>query len=250
MAISMYLKNKVALITGSSGGIGKQIALDLAGLGAKTAVNYRTEKKGVLSVKSEIETAGGICSLYKADVTDNSQVEEMFKKIEQDLGPVSVLINNVGSFAIKPLIEYSVEEWNELISSNLSSAFYCSRRAVNSMKEPGEGQIINIGFASADKVKASPNIGPYAAAKTGLLVFTKTLSRELLKDNIRVNSVSPGLMDNGKLSREMEKKTIRMAPGGKLGTPKDISNAVCFLLKPESNYITGANIIVSAGWEV
>ncbi len=243
----MNRSEKVALVTGSAVGIGRSIALRLAADGFLIALNGRGDRPELGETKRTIEASGGRAAIVPADVTDPAEAARLVETVGRKLGPVSVVVNNVGDFLLKPLLEVEPQEWDSVIASNLHSAFYVSRAAVLPMKEAGWGRIVSIGLAGADLLSSSPNITPYAIAKSGLLLFTRSLSRELAPAGITANMVAPGIIDSGPES--VTGSMLKSIPAGRPGTPEEVARVVSFLVHESSSYITGACISVGGGWE-
>jgi len=246
----MNLKGKVALVTGSAGGIGKHILLRLSDEGCKVVINYRDNEESARRLLSELEQGGKKALVFKADVTEPEQVKSMFKFVSDHWNGVDILVNNVGDFIMMGNLDYSTVEWKYMIESNLNSAYYCCKEAAPYMIKQKYGRIVNIGMASADRIHSVSSTLPYTIAKTGIIILTRSIAKDLAVHNITANAVSPGIIDNENLSDEMKTKAEKFVPSKKIGTPEDIARAVLFLVSPESDYINGANIIVSGGWEV
>jgi len=247
---SQNQNNKTALVTGSASGIGKKILLRLSEKGFKVIINYRNDEKSASELIETIRKQERNALMFKADVTDSVQVKNMFEFIINEWGRLDVLVNNVGDFIMKGNLDYSPGEWSYMIESNLSSAYYCCREAIPHMWKQQYGRIINIAMASSDRIHSVSSTLPYTIAKTGIITLTRSLAKDYARHNITVNAISPGVIDNGKLTGEMKSKMSELIPSGKIGTPDDIAHAVLFLVSPDSAYINGTNIIVSAGWEV
>jgi 3-oxoacyl-[acyl-carrier protein] reductase len=243
----MNRNEAAALVTGSAAGIGRAIARRLAEDGFRIALNGRRHRPELERTKRKIEESGGLAVIVPADVTDPEEAARLVETVHRELGPVTVLVNNVGEFLLKPLLEVEPEEWQSVIASNLHSAFYVSRASVPAMKEAGRGRIVSIGLAGADLLSSSPNITPYAIAKSGLLLLTRSLSRELGPSGITANMVAPGIIDSG--SEALTDSMLKSIPAGRPGTPEEVARVVSFLVHESSSYITGACINVGGGWE-
>ncbi len=239
--------NKVALVTGSAKNVGKAIALFLSKEQINVVVHYNKSKDAAEEVLKQVTDNGVEGIIVQADVTKYNEVENMFNKIYDRFGKVDILVNNVGNFLFKSTLEISAEEWEEIISSNLHSTFYCCKLVTESMIRNKYGRIINIGVASCDKIKACNLVVPYSIAKTGVLILTKSLAVALAKYNITVNMVSPGIVEE---TAEISKEEIERMPSKRLTKFEDITNTVKFFISDESSYVNGTNIDVSGGWNV
>lgn len=242
------LEGKTALVTGSSRGLGKGLAVGLAELGANIVVNYLQNKKAAQSVVQHIKKTNPNAISCQADVTNPHSLQNMFQHIHKTFGPVDVLINNVGDFLQNSLSDTTTEDWDRIIKSNLYSVFYCCQMAVPAMMKKNWGRIINIGLVNTNRTQAYKLVAPYAIAKSGVLTLSKSLAVEVAPYGITVNVLSPGLMNNGSLSLlEKESMAIKV-PNQRLGESHDLLGIVKFLVTKEAAYITGADIVVSGGW--
>ena len=240
------MKGKVALVTGSSKGIGKAIAIEFADNGAKVVVNYSRSEKEAIEVVEGIKKKGGEAIAIKADISKIAEVEKMFEIIKEKFGKLDVLINNAGITRDRTLKNMSLDEWNDVITTNLNGAFYCTKLAIPIM---GDGSsIVNM----SSVVGLSGNFGQanYSAAKAGLIGFTKSLAKELGKRNIRVNAIAPGFIET-EMTKEIpfirKKIIVSMIPLGKMGMPEDIAKVAYFLCSDKAGYITGEVIRVDGG---
>lgn len=241
------LTGKIALVTGSSRGIGRAIALGLAEEGAKVVVNYLLNRDLAEGVVREINERGGMAIAIQGDVTRVKDVEELVERALKEFGKIDILINNVGPILYKALSEITPDEWSKIIDGNLTSVFYCSRVALKGMREKGWGRIVNTAYAGAQFINAKESIVPYAIAKTGVLILTKSMAKEEARYGITVNCISPGIIENGSHHNKALGEKI---PVGRMGTPEDVARVVSFLVSDEADYITGADIVVSGGWQV
>lgn len=241
------LQDKVALVTGSSRGIGRAIALGLAEEGAKVVVNYLLNRDLAEGVVMEINERGGMAIAIQGDVTRVKDVEELVEGALKEFGKIDILINNVGPILYKALSEITPDEWSKIIDGNLTSIFYCSRVALKGMREKGWGRIVNTAYAGAQFINAKGSIVPYAIAKTGVLILTKSMAKEEARHGITVNCISPGIIENGSPHNKALGEKI---PVGRMGAPEDVVRVVSFLVSDEADYITGADIVVSGGWQV
>ena len=243
-----YSVNKVALVTGSSRGIGRAIALELAKRGFSVVINNDEKPQEKIEVMNEIKKIGQRALYIQADVSDPDQVEEMIKKILNEFGRIDILVNNAGVVMDKKLENMSVGQWNRVLSVNLTGTFNCTKSVIKYMKEQGGGKIINI----ASVVGEIGNFGQanYAASKGGVIAFTKTVAKEYAKDGILVNAVAPGFINTKMVQNIPEKvmqKILDQIPLGRLGGPEEVAKLVCFLASDDANYITGQVININGG---
>jgi 3-oxoacyl-[acyl-carrier protein] reductase len=242
------LSNEVALVTGGSRGIGKEIAITLAKNNAKVAINYSNSELEALKVVDEIKLLGSKAIAVKADISQISQVEQMVEKVEKELGKPSILINNAGVTRDGLLMRMKEEDWDKVIDINLKGAYNCSKLCVKSMVKAKKGNIINVSsivgiFGNAGQVN-------YAASKAGLIGFTKSLAKEVASRGIRVNCIAPGFIETemtASLPEEMVHKLKSQISLGRLGTVQDVAQLVLFLVSPSASYITGEVIKIDGG---
>lgn len=240
-------ENRVALVTGGAKGIGNAVCRALAKDGYLLAINYNSSKKEAESLKRELSAVTDV-EIFKADVSDSKEVDAMFSHIENRLGNVSVLVNNAGISEQALFTDITDDMWSKMINTNLSGAFYCSRRALKSMINEKSGVIINIASMWGE-VGGSLEVH-YSASKAGLIGLTKALAKEVGLSGVRVNAVSPGVIETDMMAHftEADKNTLKdETPLNKLGTPKDVANAVSFLASEKAEFITGQIISVNGG---
>src|SRR5829696_1790401 len=195
MGKHLDLNGKVALVTGASSGIGRATAVAFAGCGAAVAVNFHRNESGAEAARAEIANAGGRAIVIQADVTRPAEVRALVARTSEELGPVDILVNNAGSLVERlKILELTEERWDEVIDLNLKSAFLCSQAVAGSMMERKTGAIINVSSIAGRNGGALGSIH-YSAAKGGLITFTKGLAKELAPFGVRVNAVSPGVVD-------------------------------------------------------
>ncbi|MFN2488294.1 MAG: beta-ketoacyl-ACP reductase [Actinomycetota bacterium] len=239
--------DRVALVTGASRGIGRAVALELAGLGHPVAVNYMSRGDEAKETLTLIEEAGGEGICVQADVGDPGEVQRFFAEIEDALGPVKVLVNNAGTRADGLALGMSDDSWESILRINLSGTFYCCRRALKSMLRGRWGRIVNI--SSIAGLRGSPGQVNYSAAKAGVIGLTKTLAKEVAVKGITVNAVAPGLIAT-ELTTNLGDRFDEMVaeiPQRKPGTPQDVANTVKFLCSEEAAYITGGVFVTDGG---
>lgn len=250
MNFQVNLFNQTALITGSSRGIGRAIALALAQAGARVVVHYHTNRNAAHEVVRAIEQGGGSAIAMAADVREPEQIEALFARIRSELHTLNILVNNVGNFIMKSLSETTAADWNEMIATNLLSTAQCTQLALPLLRAAGGGNIINLTFAGAARIQAYRSIVPYAIAKTGVLILTKSLARAEACHHIRVNAIAPGLIHTEASDPELIAKFQNQIPLGRPGVPLEVANAVLFLLSDQASYITGTEIELSGGWKL
>ena len=242
------LKDKVALVTGASRGIGKAIALSLASQGAKVAINYSSSDTAALEVCETIRKNGGTVEIFKAQINVEEEVEAMFSSIEEKLGSVDILVNNAGITKDNLLMRMKTQEWDSVIDVNLKGAFLCTRRALKGMMKARYGKIINI----SSVVGFSGNAGQfnYSATKAGIVGMTKSAALELASRGIRVNAVAPGFIETdmtASLTDDVKAAYMEKIPLKSLGKAEDIAQAVIYLASPMSDYMTGQTLHLNGG---
>lgn len=237
---------KKALVTGSAGGIGRAIALDLASKGFDVAFHYNGSVEAANQASQEATSYGVKSIALQADVTKPDQAKSLVENAAEKLGGLSVIVNNVGNFLGKPTSEISIEEWHAAIDSNLNSNFYVTTAALPHLKAANGARIVNFACAHAQNVVARKTNTAYVIAKTGIIIYSKSLAQELIKDKITVNIVSPGIAENSFDLEEM----IPKLPAKRPATLQEINHAVWFFINPDSDYITGQILEVSGGWNL
>lgn len=242
------LAGRVALVTGGGAGIGRAISLALGKAGAAVMVNYLSRKELAENVKAEIRACGAKASIVRADVSLPRGAGTAVEAAVRSFGGLDILVNNVGSFLHKPVLNVTPEEWCGVLQNNLNSAFYCSDRAIPYMRKRRWGRIVNIGVAGCDEVRAFPNTTAYNISKTGVLILSKSLAREIASFGITVNVVAPGMVDTGVLARSAIKEIEKRIPMKRAATPEEIARIVLFLVSENASYITGSCITISGGW--
>lgn len=245
------LKDKVAIVTGSSRGIGRAIALCFAGSGCRVVVNYCHSRENALEVAEGIEKEIRNGSLVvKADVSKEDEVEKMVDKTIDKFGKIDILVNNVGIFHQCSFLDMTLEEWNRIINNDLNSVFICSRIALPHILKQGRGRIINI--ASTSGMTGGTSGAHYAAAKGGVIAFTKALSSELAQHGITVNAIVPSKIETDMLWSSLDEKgkeiLLKKIPVRRFGRPEEIASLALFLASEDSGYITGETIVASGGY--
>ena len=243
------LKNKVALITGASRGIGKATALIFAQAGCDMVINYCSNDKDATQVASLAEKSGVIARTYKADVSQRNQVEDMVAFAIEELGRIDILVNNAGIWKYAAIDQMSEEQLRETIEVNLYGTFYPIIATVPQMIKQGSGNIINISSTAGQR--GEPFHSHYAASKGAVISLTKSLAAEMAPYNIRVNCVAPGWVDTDmshqSLTGEEKEKILSLIPMGRAGTAEELAGSVLFLASELSTFITGEIINVNGG---
>lgn len=241
-------EGKVALVTGSSKGIGKGIAIGLARMGADVVANYFTDEEGAIDTKKKIENLGRKAIIAKADVGKFRDVKEMFELCFKEFGKIDILINNAAIAIWKPFENFSESDWDITLNTNLKSIFMTTSLALDSMKTNGNGVIVNIGSGAGHGYLDC--LVPYCASKGGVNLITKALASELAKYNIRVNCISPGTVAierNFNIDPSFPENWDRFIPQGRVGEVEEVVNAVLFFCSNKSSYITGQIVYVDGG---
>ncbi|MCX6671995.1 MAG: beta-ketoacyl-ACP reductase [Euryarchaeota archaeon] len=245
----MKFKDKVVVITGSSRGVGKALALGFAREGAHVVVNYVKEAQQAEDVVKEIKSLGQRAVAIKADVADFKQVEQMMQQVLREFKRVDVLVNNAGSFKDSLIKGMEKEVWDEVIATNLNGVFNCTRAVINQMREQKSGKIINI--TSVQGQTGVIGASNYVAAKAGVIGFTKAAAKEVARSGITVNAVALGFINTGMLKRlpeDLQNKIVVQIPMGRFGEPEEVVKTVCFLASDDANYITGQVINLNGGY--
>lgn len=223
----------------------------MAQSGARIVINYARQKNSALEVLQEIEAIGGTAMIAQADVSDESQVARMLENVKETFGPVEILVNNAGITRDGLLVRMKSDDWHQVLSTNLTSAFYVSRAVSKDMMRAKSGRIINI--ASVVGISGNAGQANYSASKAGLIGLTKSMAKELAGKNITVNAVAPGFIETemtGALSEKMIEQVLSQIPLKSLGRAEDIAEAVCFLAGGGGDYITGQIIQVDGGMAI
>ena len=240
--------NKLAIITGGTRGIGKQIALTFAKEGYNIAINYRTENEDLKNTKKEIEENNVKCFTFQGDVTNFKDCEQFVKQIVEEFGSIDVLVNNAGITRDTLLMRMKEEDFKQVIDTNLIGTFNVTKNVISYMMKARSGRIINI----SSVVGISGNAGQtnYSASKAGIIGFTKSLAKEVASRNITVNAVAPGFIETqmtAVLKEDIKEDIAKKIPLKRMGTPQDVANVVKFLASSDSSYITGQVINIDGG---
>ncbi len=243
------MRQRVALVTGGTRGIGKGIAAALGREGARLAIAYRSNKAAAQNTLRELQASGAEGFAIETDVTEPSKVSFLVETVAERYGRLDILVNNVGEFRWRLLAESSLEEWQEILNSNLLSVLYVSKAALPTMRRQRWGRIINLGAVGAERAFGQAKISAYAAAKAAVVAFSRSLAIEEAKHGITVNVVNPSNLDERELTLD-EARRIRDArfPVGRPPTAEDVAAAVKFFASEEADYVTGQVLNVSGGW--
>ncbi len=245
----MTLRERTALVTGGSRGIGRGIAQGLAREGARVAISYRSNKAAAQKTLHQLQAIGVECFAVEADSTDPAKVQFLVDKVVERFGRLDILVNNVGEFNWKPVAESSTEEWTSIIHSNLLSVFYASKSVLAIMRRQHWGRIINLGAVGAERAFGQATISAYAAAKAAVVAFSRSLAVEEAKHGITVNVVNPSNIDEKDLTLdEARRLSDSRFPAGRPPSSEDVSTAVKFFASESADYITGQVLNVSGGW--
>jgi 3-oxoacyl-[acyl-carrier protein] reductase len=244
----MNLEGKAALVTGASRGIGREIALELASLGANVAVNFAGNEAKANEVVDEIKALGRDAFAVKCNVSNSVEVSAMVKETIDRFGSLDILVNNAGITRDNLLMRMKDDEWDDVININLKGVFLCTKAVTRQMMKQRNGRIINI--ASIVGVSGNPGQANYVAAKAGVIGLTKTTAKELATRNITVNAIAPGFISTDmtdKLTEEVKTEMLKQIPLARFGEPKDIAKVVAFLASSDSAYMTGQTLHIDGG---
>jgi 3-oxoacyl-[acyl-carrier protein] reductase len=242
------LAGRVAIITGSSQGIGRATAYRLAQSGADIVVNYRSNANAAVEAKAAIESLGRRCIAVQADVSQEEEVIRLFAEANSTLGPVTILVNNAGTTRDKLILQMSLADFEHVMDTNLRSAFLCTRAALRPMMKARWGRIVNI--SSPAGLLGNAGQANYAASKAAIIALTISTAREMASRNITANAIAPGFVPTeltSTLTEQQRKAMLEASPMGRFGTPEDIAAAINFLCSPEAGYITGQTLGVDGG---
>ena len=241
-------KGKIAIVTGGSRGIGREIVLALVKNGAKVAFTFAHNRQAANSVLAEVKKLGSEALSFQCDARDFDSSKEFVEKVKEYFGGLDILVNNAGIIRDKALMNMSPQDWSDVIDTNLTGYFNMARACIVSFLKQRSGSIVNI--TSITGIMGRPRQTNYAAAKAGIIGFTKSLAQEVAAYNIRVNAVAPGFiqteMTKG-LKPDFVEKVKMLIPRGEFGKPEDVAHAVLFLLSENSAYVTGQVIRVDGG---
>ncbi|MDI6812406.1 MAG: 3-oxoacyl-[acyl-carrier-protein] reductase [Desulfitobacteriaceae bacterium] len=247
----MILTEKVALVTGAARGLGRAIALELATAGAKVVVNYAGSEGKAAEVVEKIRAAGGEAFAVQADVSQAMDVERLVKAALEGFGHIDILVNNAGIARDNLLLRMKEGDWDAVLDTNLKGVYLCTKAVSKGMLKQRFGVIVNI--SSIVGISGNAGQANYAAAKAGVIGFTKSMAKELAPRGIRVNAVAPGYIATDMtdiLPEEVRNEMISHIPLGRVGKPEDVANAVLFLASPSAGFMTGQTLVVDGGMEM
>ena len=242
------LEGQVALVTGSSRGIGAVIARRMALAGAKVALNYNASLDAAIEVKEQIYASGGSAMLSAGDVSDEDQAEQVIKSVIAEFGHVDILVNNAGIHRDRLLMRMSSADFDDVLQVNLRGAFLCTKFVMPHLIRRHYGRVINM--SSVVGLTGNPGQANYAAAKAGLIGFTKAVAREVASRNVTVNAVAPGYIATGMvedLSQEQRNQILERIPMGRFGTSEDVAETILFLSSQGAGYLTGQVLTIDGG---
>lgn len=242
------LTGKIALVTGSSQGIGRATAVRLAQSGADIVINYRRRASTAEEVKACIEEMGRRCIAIQADVSQEEEVARLFMLAQESLGPIAILINNAGTTRDKLILQMSLADFEYVVNTNLRSAFLCTKAALRNMMKARWGRIVNVSSPAA--LLGSAGQANYAASKAAILALTLSTAREMASRNITANAIAPGFIPTeltSSLTEQQRNYLLENTPVGRFGEPEEIAAAINFLCSPEAAFITGQILCVDGG---
>jgi 3-oxoacyl-[acyl-carrier protein] reductase len=244
------MTERVALITGGAKGIGRAVALDLAGQGWSVAICYRTSEREADDTRAAIERHGVRALAIRADVSDPVAAEGLVHRVEGEWQRIDALINGAGPYHRVNLLDETVEGWRSMFANNLDPVFSLARAVAPGMKTRNWGRIVSFAMANADQHVAQPFVTAHYIAKSGVLILTRSLAKLLAPHGITVNTISPGFIASGSAPESELASMVKNIPAGYVGSLGDAVSAVRFLVSDDARYVTGANLHLSGGWGI
>ncbi|MDH7493641.1 MAG: SDR family oxidoreductase [Candidatus Saccharicenans sp.] len=238
------MEEKVVLVNGSTGHLGPAVVRRLARDFDRLALHFFQNREKAEQLKREIGQPGKQVEIFQADLEQEEAAADFISRVNGLFGRLDVLVNLPGAIRTRPWDQLDRSDWEDIFRSNLESAYFCLKWALPSMRERKWGRIINIGFHLVEHLGSFPGVTPYAVAKTGLLILTRTAAVAEAENNITVNLVSPGLIEGGEIPASLKIKP------GQLGRPEDVAEAIAFLASDRADRITGTNLIVAGTWKM
>jgi 3-oxoacyl-[acyl-carrier protein] reductase len=235
---------RTILITGAARGIGRAMAMHLAAPGTRLLLHYRASEQAVRELAEEARARGAEAETLRAELAQAEERERLMDQVGERCAALHVLINNVGIYDGRGLLEFSPAEWQAIFAASCSAVFHLTQRAVPLLRAGAPARVINLGDSGAERVIARPVATPYHVAKLGVTVLTRSYAKALAGDGITVNQISPGFLENS------AGEPGSPLPGGRKGRFGDILPALDYLLSPGAAYVTGANIVVAGGWNL
>lgn len=249
-SLRLFATGTVAVVTGSSRGIGAAVATELAAEGAHVAVTYKRDEHSAKETAAGIEASGGTCSVYRVDVDDEASVRSLFRTVRQEHDRIDVLVSNAGITRDGFLANMSAKKFDDVIRTNLRGSFLCCREAIRVMADQARGSIVTIA-STAGPAEASLGQANYCASKAGVVAMTATLALEAARFGVRVNSVLPGLVETDMVKAAMatysREAMLATIPLGRLGRPEEVAKVVAFVASDRAAYITAESIVVAGG---
>jgi glucose 1-dehydrogenase len=244
------LAGKTALVTGASSGIGFETAARLGEEGAAVTVNYRSDEEGAQEAVRRIESSGGRAIAIQGDVSSEEDVRRLVCETQESLGPPDILVNNAGTQSERPFLEMSLEDWQQVVSVNMTGAFLVSREVIGGMVERGGGAVVNM--SSVHQLIPWPRFAHYSASKGGLKLLTETLALEFAGRGVRVNAVAPGAISTPENEEKLQDPDSRaslesLIPWNRVGDSAEVAACVAFLASDEASYVTGSTLFVDGG---
>lgn len=242
------LAGRIAVVTGSSRGIGRAAALTLARMGADVAINYRSDAAGAEQTQTEIVAMGRRAIAVQADVSLEDDVTRLFQRVDAELGPTTILVNNAGTTRDRLILQMKLEEFEGVIAANLRSTFLCTRAALRTMLRARWGRIVNV--ASISGLMGQVGQANYSASKAGMIALTKSTAREVGSRSITANAVAPGYIPTeltSNVSEEFKKYYLEMTQLKRFGSAEEVAALIGFLCSPDAGYITGQTIAIDGG---